>query len=94
MISLLHLLSLIKLTNIPCDDDTTLFRLYEKPSSHIPKHISTEIPYMSEDTIRNDLHPGKLPIQELWDMLCKKKYHMDEKTISILMVSFCRNLIY
>lgn len=69
--------------NIPCDDDTTLFRLYEKPSSHIPKHISTEIPYMSEDTIRNDLHPGKLPIQELWDMLCeniiwmKDNFHID-----------------
>ena len=38
---------------------------------------------MSEDTIRNDLHPGKLPIQELWDMLCeniiwmKDNFHID-----------------
>lgn len=69
--------------NIPCDKDTTIFRLYEKPSSHISKHIATDVPYMSEDTIRNDLHPGKLPIEELWNMLCenvtwmKDNFHID-----------------
>lgn len=56
---------------LPPDMDTTIFRFYEQPSVHVPKHVAADTSYMSQDTIRCDLHPGKKAQTALWKMLCQ-----------------------
>ncbi len=57
--------------DIPVEMDTTAFRFYEDFHIHTSKQIRKEAkPYLMQDSIRCDLHPGKKPIQELWDYLC------------------------
>ena len=57
--------------DIPVEMDTTNFRFYEDLHVHTSKQMRNETkPYLMQDSIRCDLHPGKKPMQELWDYLC------------------------
>lgn len=56
--------------NIPADKDATIFRFYEDLHSHVPAEIKKSAqPYLMQDTIRNDLHPGRKPLTDLWELL-------------------------
>lgn len=57
--------------NIPVEEDMTIWRMFEDFHSQVPKDIRNSAkPYLMQDSIRYDLHPGKKPIQALWDYLC------------------------
>ena len=57
--------------NLPVDLDGTVFNFFEERSAHIPKHIlsKNQAPYLLQDTLRPDLHPGKGIRQSILDML-------------------------
>lgn len=57
--------------HLPADMDATVFRFYEDFHTHVPKGVFDEktSPYLMQDSIRADLHPGKKPMRTLWDML-------------------------
>ncbi len=57
--------------NLTIDEDSTIFNYFEDRSSHIPKNSISkkQAPYLLHDTIRQDLHPGKIIQQALWDMI-------------------------
>lgn len=56
--------------HIQADKDTTIFRFYEDFHSHVPNEIKHKgIPYLTQDSIRCDLHPAHQPMTALWTML-------------------------
>ena len=57
--------------NLAIDEDSTVFNYFEDRSSHFPKNSISKAhaPYLLQDTIRQDLHPGKTIRQPLWDMI-------------------------
>lgn len=57
--------------SIPADKDTTPLRFYTDQHPHIPEDVNTTIPYVTQDVLRADLHPGKTAMKSLWDMVCE-----------------------
>ena len=51
--------------------ETTNFNFYLDLPAHAPKKIRTskQAPYLLQDSLRPDLHPGKKPNRPLWDFL-------------------------
>lgn len=55
---------------IPADMDCTIFRFFEDTHTHVPAEIKKNAqPYLLQDTIRTDLHPGRKPLTALWEIL-------------------------
>lgn len=57
--------------HLPIDEDGTVFRFFEDFHIHVPKNAlpANCAPYLMQDSIRYDLHPGKKALRSLWDML-------------------------
>lgn len=55
---------------IPADKDSTIFRFYEDFHTHVPNDLKQKgIPFLTQDTVRCDLHPGHKPQTALWTMV-------------------------
>ena len=57
--------------HLDVDRDGTVYRFYQDAHAHLPKSAieKTQAPYLLQDSIRTDLHPGKKPMRALWDYL-------------------------
>lgn len=52
------------------DLDSTPLRFYEDMHDLVPESYIDYAPYLTQDILRADLHPGIKPMKDLWDMLC------------------------
>lgn len=56
--------------SLPIDSDATYFRFYTDFHLHVPSELQkTSAPFLTQDTIRCDLHPAKKPNSDLWNAL-------------------------
>lgn len=55
----------------PAWSDVTYFRLFLDHPIHAKEYVDNKIPpYILNDTIKSNWHPGTLPNSELWDLIC------------------------
>lgn len=55
---------------VAADLDCTPLRFYEDMHDLVPENLVDKTPYITQDILRADLHPGTKPMKALWDMLC------------------------
>lgn len=56
---------------ILADLDSTPLRFFGDLHEHVPEYIKKDVPYLTQDILRSDLHPAQKPMQDLWEMLCE-----------------------